>query len=101
MLCAVHYTGKAAGSQKPLPVAAGGREKDGGWHAVFEGTLDLVIRMEKDRQETLHKIRRCSSSQVFPGCFCASHKYTHTLHVYIRTYMYKYIGAYMYTLCIL
>ena len=45
-------------------VAKGEKGKSSGeWRSVIEGALDLVIRMEKDRQDTLHKLG-------IPVCTC-------------------------------
>ena len=33
-----------------------GREGDVDWNAVIKGAVDLIIRMEDDRQKTLHNL---------------------------------------------
>ena len=38
-------------------LAVGEKEKASEWSTVIDGALDLVIRMERDRQETLQKLR--------------------------------------------
>ena len=47
--------GRATGSQKLSSVTI--CEK-GEWQKAIDGALDLLIRMETDRQETIHKLSK-------------------------------------------
>ena len=40
-------------------------EGEEGWWVVIEGALNLVVRMEQDRQETLRKL--CESDRIAPN----------------------------------
>ena len=50
------HKGRATGSQKLSSVAIVCEK--GEWQKAIDGALDLLIRMETDRQETIHKLSK-------------------------------------------
>ena len=52
--------GKAAVPPSTSPTDLLEKEFGKDWNSVIEGALDLVIRLEKDRQDTLHKLGTCT-----------------------------------------